>query len=100
MLTLEKAKKNLRIDEDDEYYDDLIEEMIEASKADIEASTGVPSNFADNIEKESDIKVVDSLYTMCQRLSVNDTFNEENTFNKALNSYHIKLELTYRRVKS
>lgn len=99
MLTLEKAKLNLRIDDDDMYFDSLIDDLILASQADIIASTGVPPYFCFNIDKEEDIKNIDSLYTMCQTIIVKDMFEEREGINKSLISFETKLELEYRRVK-
>ena len=95
MLTLEKAKLNLRIDEDDEYFDTLIEDILSASKIDIQESTGVPENFMDIIKDENLKEQIDSLYTRCQMISVSDAWYERDTINRALNSLQRKLELLY-----
>lgn len=95
MLTLEKAKLNLRIDEDDEYFDTLIEDILSASKIDIQEATGVPENFMDIIKDENLKEQIDSLYTRCQMISVSDAWYERDTINRALNSLQIKLELLY-----
>ena len=95
MLTLEKAKLNLRIDEDDEYFDTLIEDILSASKIDIQEATGVPENFMDIIKDENLKEQIDSLYTRCQTISVSDAWYERDTINRALNSLQIKLELLY-----
>ena len=95
MLTLEKAKLNLRIDYDDEYFDTLIEDILEASKIDIQESTGVPGNFKDIIQDENLKEQIDYLYTRCQSISVSDAWYERDTINRALNSLYIKLELLY-----
>lgn len=98
MLTLEKAKLNLRIDEDDEYFDTLIEDILSASKIDIQEATGVPENFMDIIKDENLKEQIDSLYTRCQMISVSDSWYERDTINRALNSLQIKLELLYIKV--
>ena len=98
MLTLEKAKLNLRIDEDDEYFDTLIEDILSASKIDIQEATGVPENFMDIIKDENLKEQIDSLYTRCQMISVSDAWYERDTINRALNSLQIKLELLYIKV--
>ncbi|MGL5655902.1 MAG: head-tail connector protein [Fusobacteriaceae bacterium] len=62
MLTLERVKKYLRVDEDEE--DELIELFIEFSKEEIENSTGV--TFDSGGEKK--------IYQIAQLLIVSDRF--------------------------
>ena len=96
MITLEESKKFLNIDSDDDYYNDILNDFITSSKADIYQSTGVPSNFLETLKEDSDKEMIGGLYKMCQRISISDQFYERDTTNKALLSYYIKLELAYK----
>lgn len=92
MITLLEAKEWLRIDLDYKEEDNLIESLIRSSIAIIKRGTGISKEYIISTRNE-DLK---ELYIMAQRIIIENVYNEKDTENKALTSYLIQLEVTYK----
>lgn len=92
MITLYEVKEWLRIDQENDLDDNILNMLIETSVADIEIGTGVSKEFITNC----DDSLLKNLYAMAQRIIITNRFNEKSTEDKAETSYLIKIEARYR----
>ena len=90
MISLDEMKEWLRIFHDED--DNLVESLILSSIPIIKSATGITKEYIQSCNDE----ILRDLYKMVQRILITDLYNERDTENKALTSYYIQLELTYK----
>lgn len=92
MITLSQVKEWLRIDEDNDMDDNLLNSLIAVSESDIEMGTSVNKEYINNCDDE----VLKNLYLMAQRIIITNRFNEKSVEDKAETSYMLKIEARYK----